>query len=132
MKDTFEGDPWRLFRIISEFVDGFEKMKKIGASVSFFGSSTKKKETNKYYLLAEKIAYKLGKSGFGIITGGGPGIMEAANKGAKKAKAKSCGLCINLPLEEQPNKYIDPHYLLNFRYFFIRKLMFVKYTKGFV
>jgi uncharacterized protein (TIGR00730 family) len=104
----------------------------LGPSVSFFGSSLPIKKTTPEYKLAEKLGYKVAKKGFGVITGGGPGLMEAVNKGAQKAKGKSCGLCINLPFEEKPNPYIDKKYLLKFRYFFVRKVMFVKYTKGFV
>lgn len=131
-ESIFKEDPWRIFRILSEFVEGFESMTTLGPSVAFFGSSVKRKSSSKIYRLAEEIAYKISKKGFGIITGGGPGIMEAANLGAKKAKGKSCGLCINLPLEESPNRYIDKKHLLNFRYFFVRKVMFVKYAKAFV
>ena len=131
-KQIFTQDPWRIFRILSEFVEGFETMTLLGPSVSFFGSSLPVKKTSPEYKLAEKIAYKIAKKGFGIITGGGSGVMEAANKGAQKAKGKSCGLCINLPFEEKPNPHIDKNYLLKFRYFFVRKVMFVKYTKGFV
>jgi len=133
MKETiFAQDPWRIFRILSEFVEGFETMTSLGPSIAFFGSSSKKSKKTIYYSLAEQIAEKLAKNKFGTITGGGFGIMEAANKGAKKGKGKSCGLCINLPFEEHPNSFIDPKYLLNFRYFFVRKVMFVKYAKGFV
>jgi len=133
MKEKFFAqDPWRLFRILSEFVEGFEIMPSLGSSVSFFGSSKKISPNNLYYKLAKKIAKKLAQSGFTIITGGGRGLMEAANKGAKEGKGKSCGLCIDLPMEEVPNNYIDSKYLLKFRYFFVRKVMFVKYTKGFV
>lgn len=131
MKEVYSKEPWRIFRILSEFVEGFEKMQEIGPSVAFFGSSSKKKLSDKYYKKAYEIAYKIGKKGFGVITGGGLGIMEAANKGARQAKTKSCGLCIDLP-QEKPNHYIDDDYLLNFRYFFVRKVMFVKYTKGFI
>lgn len=130
MNKVSSEDPWRIFRILSEFVEGFETMKEIGPSVSFFGSASLSNQSP-YYKLAENIAAKLTEQGFSIITGGGGGLMEAANKGAKKTGGKSCGLCIDLP-KEQPNQYIDQKFLLNFRYFFVRKVMFVKYTKGFV
>lgn len=124
-------DAWRIFRILSEFVEGFEKLTSLGPSVTIFGS-TQAKKTNKYYKQAEKLAEKLVKKGFAITTGGGPGIMEAANKGAKLAKGLSCGICIDLPNEEKPNEYIDEKYLLKFRYFFVRKVMFVRYAKAFI
>jgi uncharacterized protein (TIGR00730 family) len=127
----FSKDPWRMFRIISEFVDGFETMTKLGPCVSFFGSSTHLDKDSHYYKLAEEIAKKVSQKGFSVITGGGSGIMEAANKGAQEANGKSCGLCINLP-KERPNKYIDSESLLSFRYFFVRKVMFIKYAKGFI
>ena len=125
-------DSWRIFRIMSEFVDGFETMASLGPSVAIFGSTNPLPKDNKYYLLAEEIGKKIAAKGFGIITGGGPGIMECANKGAQEAGGKSCGLCINLPLQEKPNPHIDPRYELNFRYFFVRKVMFVRYAKAFV
>lgn len=125
-------DSWRIFRILAEFVDGFETMTFLGPSVAIFGSTNPKPISPKYYLLAEQIAQKIVKRGFGIITGGGPGIMECANKGAQKEKGKSCGLCINLPAEDKPNPYIDSQYELNFRYFFVRKVMFVRYAQAFV
>ena len=123
------GDPWRVFRIMSEFVEGFEILSKVGRAVSIFGSS-RIKPGNKYYKLCEEIAYLLSKEGYAIITGSGPGIMEAANKGTKRAGGKSVGLNIEIPSEQKPNKYVDV--LLNFRYFFVRKVMFVKYAKAFV
>ncbi len=122
---------WQVFKIVAELVEGFERMNKIGPCVSIFGSARTKPD-NKYYLLAEEIAKKLTQSGYGVITGGGPGIMEAANKGAKLAKGKSVGLSIRLPFEEKPNQYIDFDKILNFDYFFVRKVMFVKYAQGFV
>lgn len=124
-------DTWQIFKIMSEFVEGFEKMSKIGPCVSIFGSA-RTKETNPYYKLAEEIAEKLTKNGYGVITGGGPGIMEAANKGAKNAGGKSVGLNIELPMEQDPNKFIDRDKLINFQYFFVRKVMFMKYAQGFV
>jgi len=128
-EDFTHEDPWRVFRIMSEFVDGFEMLSKIGKAVSIFGSSRTKPGT-KYYKLAEETAYLLAKEGYAIITGSGPAIMEAANKGARRAKGHSVGLNIQIPMEQKPNKYVDT--LLDFRYFFIRKVMFVKYAKAFV
>ena len=119
-----------LFRS-AEFVDGFEKLSKIGPCVSIFGSA-RTKPGHPYYQLAEEIAFKLTKEGYGIITGGGPGIMEAANKGAKVAGGKSVGLNIELPFEQYSNPYIDRDKLITFDYFFVRKLMFIKYAQGFV
>ncbi|MBI4972296.1 MAG: TIGR00730 family Rossman fold protein [Candidatus Omnitrophica bacterium] len=129
-KDNFASeDPWRVFRIMSEFVEGFEVLSRVGKAVSIFGSSRLKPE-NKYYKLAEETAYLLAKEGFAIITGSGAGIMEAANKGAKKAKGQSIGLNIQLPAEQKPNRYVGT--LLDFHYFFVRKVMFVKYARAFV
>ena len=127
--NSLSEDPWRVFRIMSEFVEGFEVLSKLGKAVSIFGSS-RVNPNNKYYKLAEEIAYLLAKEGFAIITGSGPAIMEAANKGAKRAGGHSVGLNIQIPHEQQPNKYVDT--LLDFRYFFVRKVMFVKYAKAFV
>ncbi len=124
-------DTWQIFKIMAEFVDGFEKLSKIGPCVSIFGSARTKPD-HKYYHLAEDIAFKLTKEGYGIITGGGPGIMEAANKGAKTAGGKSVGLNIELPFEQSSNPYIDADKLITFDYFFVRKLMFIKYAQGFV
>ncbi len=124
-------DTWQIFKIMAEFVDGFEKLSKIGPCVSIFGSA-RTLPGHKYYQLAEEIAFKLTKEGYGIITGGGPGIMEAANKGAKEAGGKSVGLNIELPFEQSSNPYIDPDKLITFDYFFVRKLMFIKYAQGFV
>jgi hypothetical protein len=125
-------DAWRVFRIMAEFVDGFEVMTSLGPSVAIFGSTNTNPKDSKYYDLAETIAMKIAKKGFGIITGGGPGMMERANRGAQKAKGRSCGLCIKLPSEPKPNPHIDPQYELNFHYFFVRKVMFVRYAKAFV
>jgi hypothetical protein len=122
-------DPWRLFRIMAEFVDGFEMLSSVGKAVSIFGSS-RTRPGDKNYRIAEEIAYRLAKEGYSIITGGGPGIMEAANKGARWAKGHSVGLNIQIPMEQRPNPYVDT--LLDFRYFFVRKVMFVKYAKAFV
>ena len=127
--DFLYEDPWRVFRIMSEFVDGFEILSQLGKAVSIFGSS-RTKPTNKYYKLAEQVAYFLAKEGYTIITGSGAGIMEAANKGAKRAGGGSVGLNIQIPLEQKPNKYVET--FLDFRYFFVRKVMFVKYAKAFV
>lgn len=125
-------DSWRMFRIISEFVDGFETMTFLGPSVAVFGSTNQNPLDRKYYDLTEKISEKIVQRGFGIITGGGPGIMECANKGAQKGGGKSCGLCINLTTEDKPNTFIDSRFELNFRYFFVRKVMFVRYAQAFV
>ncbi len=122
---------WELFKILSEFVEGFEKLSRIGPCVSVFGSARSEPES-KYFILAEEIAYKLTKSGYGVITGGGPGIMEAANMGAKRGKGSSVGLNITLPFEQVPNLFIDVDKLINFNYFFVRKVMFVKYAQGFI
>lgn len=124
-------DAWRVFRIVSEFVEGFETMTELGPSVAFFGSALSKPE-DPYYALSIEIAKKVSEKGFGIITGGGPGLMQAANEGAREALGKSCGLCIDLPSEEEPNLYIDRKFLLRFRYFFVRKVMFVRYAQAFV
>ena len=124
-------DSWAIFKIMSEFVNGYESMARIGPCVSIFGSARIKPD-NKYYLLAEKIAYKISKAGYGVITGGGPGIMEAGNKGAHNGDGTSVGLNIELPFEQHHNPYIDKDKNLNFDYFFVRKVMFVKYSQGFV
>jgi len=124
-------DSWQIFKVMSEFVGGFEKMNKIGPSVTIFGSARTKKDTE-HYKLAQKIAKKLAKEGFGVITGGGPGIMEAANKGAQKGKGASVGLNIVLPFEQEANEFIDFDKLVDFDYFFVRKVMFVKYAQAFV
>jgi len=124
-------DTWQIFKVMAEFVDGFDKLSKIGPCVSIFGSARTLPE-HEHYKLAEEIAFKLTKEGYGIITGGGPGIMEAANKGAKTAGGKSVGLNIELPFEQTSNPYIDPDKLITFDYFFVRKLMFIKYAQGFV
>ena len=124
-------DSWQIFKVMAEFVDGFEKMAKIGPCVSIFGSARTKPD-NKYYQLAEEIAFKLTREGYGVITGGGPGIMEAANKGAKAGGGRSVGLNIELPFEQYSNPYIDTDKLITFDYFFVRKVMFMKYAQGFV
>lgn len=124
-------DSWAIFKIMSEFVNGYESMSRIGPCVSIFGSARTKPE-DKYYQLAERIAYKISKAGYGVITGGGPGIMEAGNKGAHRGEGTSVGLNIDLPFEQHFNPYIDKDKNLNFDYFFVRKVMFVKYSQGFV
>jgi len=122
-------EPWRLLRIMAEFVDGFEKMERVGPAVSIFGSArTKPGMAN--YKLAEELARLIVKSGFAVITGGGPGLMEAANKGAKEAGGKSVGLSIQLPFETKGNDFLTME--VNFNYFFVRKVMFVKYARGFI
>ena len=122
---------WQIFKVMSEFVEGFEKLAKIGPCVTIFGSA-RTKPTDKYYKLAEKIANLLTQAGFGVITGGGPGIMEAANKGARNKSGKSVGLNIELPFEQLANPYIDHDKMLSFKYFFVRKVMFTKYSQGFI
>lgn len=122
---------WTLFKVISELVDGFEIMNTVGPCISIFGSA-RTKPNDKYYLLAENIAKRLTDEGYGVITGGGPGIMEAGNKGASMNGGVSVGLNIDLPHEQSNNPYIDPRLNIDFRYFFIRKVMFVKYAQAFV
>lgn len=124
-------DSWALFKIMGEFVTGFEKLSSIGPCVSIFGSARTKPES-KYYKMTEEIASSLVEQGYGIISGGGPGIMEAANKGAKIAGGKSVGLNIILPHEQSHNIYIDPDKSITFDYFFVRKVMFVRYSQGFI
>jgi uncharacterized protein (TIGR00730 family) len=140
IKDAFEmkewseihtTDSWRVFKIISELVEGFEKLARIGPCVSIFGSA-RTHFNDKYYKLAEDIAFKLTQKGYGVITGGGPGIMEAANKGAARGNGKSVGINIDLPFEQRPNPYIDPDKLITFDHFFVRKVMFMKYAQGFI
>ncbi|HEY0045602.1 MAG TPA: TIGR00730 family Rossman fold protein [Flavobacterium sp.] len=124
-------DSWAIFKIMAEFVNGYETMGRIGPCVSIFGSARTKPE-DPFYLLAQKIAFKISKAGYGVITGGGPGIMEAGNKGAHEGGGTSVGLNIELPFEQHFNPYIDKDKNLNFDYFFVRKVMFVKYSQGFV
>ena len=124
-------DSWALFKIMGEFVYGFESMSKIGPCVSLFGSA-RLQPGSKYYELATKIAHKVVDQGYGVISGGGPGIMEAANKGAYEGGGTSVGLNIDLPFEQYDNTYIDRDKNLNFDYFFVRKVMFVKYAQGFI
>jgi len=140
IKDAFEPktwqeihttDSWRVFKIIAEFVEGFEKLSRIGPSVAIFGSA-RTHFNNKYYKIAEEIAFQLVQKGYGVITGGGPGIMEAANKGAKRGKGKSIGINIDLPFEQKANPYIDNDKLITYDHFFVRKVMFMKYAQGFI
>ena len=137
LNDNFEevklsvNDSWRVFRIISEFVDGFETMTRLGPSVSFFGGA-RIKHNHRYFELAKEVAKEVSLKGFAVITGGGPGLMEAVNMGAREVNGRSCGLSINLPFEHDSNAFIDPKYRLNFRYFFVRKVMFIRYAQGYV
>ena len=133
-KTEFKGydrDIWSIFKVMGEFVEGYDKLFQIGPCISIFGSARTKPE-NKYYKLAVETADKITRKGFGIITGGGPGIMEAANQGAEKGNGKSVGLGISLPFEQGTNQYVDPNFTINFNYFFVRKVMFVKYAQGFI
>ncbi len=129
--ETITKDSWMVFKIMAELVDGYEKMAKIGPCVSIFGSA-RLKEDDKYYKMAVEIAEKITEIGFGIITGGGPGIMEAGNRGARNAGGKSIGLNIELPFEQHFNPYIDKNFSMDYNYFFVRKVMFVKYSQGFI
>lgn len=122
---------WLMFKIMSEFVEGFDKMPKIGPCISIFGSARTKPDEI-YYQKAERMAMKLVDEGYGVITGGGPGIMEAANKGAQAAGGKSVGLNITLPHEQKPNEYIDIDKSIDHNFFFVRKVMFVKYAQAFI
>lgn len=127
--DFTKEDPWRIFRIMAEFVDGFEELSRIGPAVTVFGSARTTPD-DKYYKLAEKTTELLSQNGYSVITGAGSGIMEAANKGAKKGKGLSIGLNIQVPMVQRPNKFITK--LMEFRYFFCRKVMFLKYAKAFI
>tara|TARA_R110002072_G_scaffold929_3_gene7471 strand:+ start:9689 stop:10372 length:684 start_codon:yes stop_codon:yes gene_type:complete len=124
-------DSWAIFKIVAEFVEGYDRMAKIGPCISVFGSA-RTKEANKYYQLGVEVSKLLAEGGYGVITGGGPGIMEAGNKGAQEGGGKSVGLNIDLPFEQNHNPYIDQEHNLEFDYFFVRKVMFVKYAQGFV
>ena len=124
-------DSWAIFKIMAEFVEGYEKLSKIGPCVSIFGSA-RTKPGEEYYELSEEVAFKLTQNGYGVITGGGPGIMEAGNKGAYRGKGTSVGLNIELPFEQHDNPWIDKDKNLEFDYFFVRKVMFVKYSQGFI
>lgn len=129
--ETRAHSSWQVFKIMAEFVQGFETLAKIGPCISIFGSARTKPGT-KYYELTVEVARALADEGFGIITGGGPGIMEAGNKGANLAGGRSVGLNIELPFEQHNNPYIDPDKSINFDYFFVRKVMFAKYSQGFI
>ena len=129
--DIKSHDSWEIFKIMGEFVEGFERLSRIGPCVSIFGSA-RTNLNNQYYTIAEELAFQLTKNKFGVITGGGPGIMEAGNKGAKRGGGKSVGLNIVLPFEQMPNSYIDNDKIINFDYFFVRKVMFIKYAQGFI
>ena len=129
--ETKAHSSWQIFKIMAEFVQGFENLAKIGPCISIFGSA-RTQPGNKYYELTVEIAQRLAKEGFGIITGGGPGIMEAANKGAAQAHGRSVGLNIDLPFEQSSNSYLDRETSMNFDYFFVRKVMFTKYAQAFI
>jgi len=130
LDNSVVGDSWRMFRIMAEFVDGFDAMSSINVpAVTVYGSARTGVD-DKYYILAEQIGAELAKNGYGVITGGGPGIMEAANKGAAEAGGVSVGLNIDLPHEQSPNPYAN--FELDFKYFFVRKVMFMKYSMGFI
>jgi uncharacterized protein (TIGR00730 family) len=129
--EILTADSWKIFKIMSEFVEGFEKLARIGPCVSIFGSARTTPD-NKYFKIAEEIAFKLTQRGYGVITGGGPGIMEAANMGAKRGRGRSVGINIALPFEQEANLFIDPDKLITFDHFFVRKVMFMKYAQGFV
>ena len=124
-------DSWAIFKIMAEFVEGYEKLAKIGPCVSVFGSA-RTHEDNKYYKMAEEVSYLLTQNNYGVITGGGPGIMEAGNRGARRGAGLSVGLNIELPFEQTSNEYIDSDKSIDFDYFFVRKVMFVKYAQGFI
>lgn len=131
MGQSARPESWSVFKIMSEFVEGYETMNRVGPCVSIFGSA-RIDSTNPYYEKAVETARLITANGFGVITGGGPGVMEAANRGAKEEGGPSVGLCISLPFEEKPNEYVDVPYALKFDYFFARKVMFVKYAQGFI
>ncbi len=124
-------DSWKIFKILAEFVEGFEKLSRIGPCVSIFGSARTQPDSE-YFKLAEEVAFQLTQKGYGVITGGGPGIMEAANMGAKKGGGKSVGINIDLPFEQSANLFIDPDKLITFDHFFVRKVMFMRYAQGFI
>lgn len=129
--ETKTNDSWAIFKIMAEFVEGFEMLSKIKPCVSVFGSA-RFNEDHPSYKMAEDIAYELSRNGYGVITGGGPGIMEAANRGAQRAGGTSVGLNIELPFEQESNPYIDKDKSMMFDYFFVRKVMFIKYSQGFI
>lgn len=129
--DIKSNDSWAIFKIMSEFVEGYQKMSRIGPSISVFGSARTKND-GEFYLKAVKVSKLLAEKGYGVITGGGPGVMEAGNKGAQEGGGPSIGLNIDLPFEQHHNPYIDRESNLSFDYFFVRKVIFVKYSQGFV
>lgn len=129
--ETKSNDSWSIFKIMSEFVEGYERLQRMGPCVSIFGSARTKPD-HPYYLMAQDIAYRLTQKGYGVITGGGPGIMEAGNKGAREGGGVSVGLNIDLPFEQHSNPWIDNDKSIDFDYFFVRKVMFVKYSQGFI
>ncbi len=129
--EVMSSDSWAVFKIMAELVEGFKKLGRIGPCVTIFGSA-RTKSNHKFYKLAEETAYLLTKRGFGVISGGGPGVMEAANKGAHFGGGKSVGLNIDLPFEQSANPFIDPDKLITFDYFFVRKVMFMKYSQGYI
>ena len=129
--ETKTKDSWQIFKIMSEFVEGFEKLARIKPCVTVFGSA-RTKPHEEYYIKAEKIAFEITKKGYGVITGGGPGIMEAANKGAQRGGGTSVGLNIVLPFEQNSNPWVDSDKSIDFDYFFVRKVMFMKYSQGFI
>lgn len=129
--DIKSSDSWNIFKVMSEFVEGYDTLARIGPCVSIFGSARTKPGT-KYYEMATDIGKKLAEAGLGVITGGGPGIMEAGNLGAHREKGASVGLNIDLPFEQSANPYIDTDKLINFKFFFVRKVMFMKYAQGFI
>lgn len=124
-------DIWRIFKIMSEFVDGYDLLSRAAPAVSIFGSA-RMKPGSKYYELTRQVAYQLAQTGYAVVSGGGGGLMEAANRGAREAGGESIGLNIKLPFEQKANDYIDPDKLMTFQHFFVRKVMFVKYAQGFV
>lgn len=130
-KEDSSHDLWSIFKIMGEFVEGYDKLLKVGPCISIFGSA-RLKPGDRYYEMAVETAELIAKSDFGVITGGGPGIMEAGNRGAAKASGKSVGLGIDLPFEQGINDFVHPKYEINFKYFFVRKVMFVKYAQGFI
>jgi len=129
--DIKSSDSWNIFKVMAEFVEGYDTLAKVGPCVSIFGSARTKPD-HPYYKMGIDIAKKLSEAGLGVITGGGPGIMEAANKGAHDQQGASVGLNINLPFEQEANPYIDNDKLINFNFFFVRKVMFMKYAQGFI
>jgi uncharacterized protein (TIGR00730 family) len=129
--DIKSSDSWNIFKVMAEFVEGYDRLARIGPCVSIFGSARTQPD-HPYYQMGEEIARKLSERGLGVISGGGPGIMEAANKGAHEQHGASVGLNINLPFEQEANPYIDDDKLINFNFFFVRKVMFMKYAQGFI